>query len=912
MTQLFTEPYMVSFLLDNSLGAWWAARRLSEDDLMNAESEEELRRKASLPGVPLDYLRFVRGEDGRWAPAAGTFDGWPQDLKELKVLDPCCGSGHFLVAALPMLASMRAELEKLSAGEAVDAVLRENLHGLEIDPRCVELAAFALAFAAWRYPGAGGYRMLPELNLACSGLPIDAKKEEWSTLTRGNNNMQIALDDIYEQFRDAPLLGGLIDPKLGLSKENILGLKWDDVSCLLSKALLIEKDYEKKELGISVQGITKAALLLTQKYSWVITNVPFLGRSNQNGLLKAYLDANYPKSKTDLATAFLEHIMASLDRVGYISLVCKQEFTFQPRYSHFRIGLLENNSWNIFIRLGPRAFETISGERVNVGLFIISKSAPNDSTFFWGQDVSNDKDIEQKKHKIKDGNLVKIKQSTQLLNPDATIILSTLNDMDYLGKIANSWQGIKTSDDERFCRKLWELRNIDNGWILYQRTARSIINYSGRQEILLWEDGYGKLATVCQKGASFRGISAWGKKGIALSMMGDMPATIYTGEKFSADITLIEPKNPQDLPAIWLYCSSSQFHFEVRKIDQSLKPSNSAFLKVPFNLNYWQKVAAERYPNGLPRPYSDDPTQWIFHGHPAQSDAPLQVAVARLLGYRWPAELDPEMELSDEARAWVKRCNELLKFADDDGIVCIPPVRGEAGSGGLSAQPAGRGLRRSLEHGQALRAAESRPTTRASRWRAGCGTSSFEQHCKLFHHRPFIWHIWDGLHDGFAALVNYHKLDAKLSGKPDLHLPGRLDHPPEGRHQKRRGRGEEKLAAAEALKKRLELILEGEAPYDIFVRWKPLHEQPIGWDPDLNDGVRLNIRPFLSVPDVGRKGAGVLREKPNINWNKDRGKDVESAPWYHRFGGDRINDCHLLLEEKRTARETKAREGSRI
>jgi hypothetical protein len=118
----------------------------------------------------------------------------------------------------------------------------------------------------------------------------------------------------------------------------------------------------------------------------------------------------------------------------------------------------------------------------------------------------------------------------------------------------------------------------------------------------------------------------------------------------------------------------------------------------------------------------------------------------------------------------------------------------------------------------------------------------------------------------------------------------------------------EKLAAAETLKKRLELILEGEgtkeAPYDIFVRWKPLHEQPLGWNPDLNDGVRLNIRPFLSVPDVGRKGAGVLREKPNINWNKDRGKDVESAPWYHRFGGDRINDYHLSLKEKREAQKT--------
>lgn len=115
--------------------------------------------------------------------------------------------------------------------------------------------------------------------------------------------------------------------------------------------------------------------------------------------------------------------------------------------------------------------------------------------------------------------------------------------------------------------------------------------------------------------------------------------------------------------------------------------------------------------------------------------------------------------------------------------------------------------------------------------------------------------------------------------------------------------------SAEALKKKLELILEGEAPCDIFVRWNPIEKQPIGWNPDLNDGVRLNIRPFMTVGDVKKKGAGVLRDKPNIKWGKDRGKDVASAPWYHlgpEYGGregDRINDHHLTLAEKRNARE---------
>jgi hypothetical protein len=153
---------------------------------------------------------------------------------------------------------------------------------------------------------------------------------------------------------------------------------------------------------------------------------------------------------------------------------------------------------------------------------------------------------------------------------------------------------------------------------------------------------------------------------------------------------------------------------------------------------------------------------------------------------------------------------------------------------------------------------------------------------KLFHHRPFIWHIWDGLKDGFAALVNYHKLDrANLERLIYTYLGDWIRMQERAAADGAQG-ADERLAAAKGLKTKLEAILEGEAPLDIFVRWKPIEQQPIGWEPDLNDGVRLNIRPFLLAGDVGKKGAGILRAKPNIHWKKDRGKDVESAPWFHR------------------------------
>ncbi len=184
----------------------------------------------------------------------------------------------------------------------------------------------------------------------------------------------------------------------------------------------------------------------------------------------------------------------------------------------------------------------------------------------------------------------------------------------------------------------------------------------------------------------------------------------------------------------------------------------------------------------------------------------------------------------------------------------------------------------------------------------------FEQHCKIFQNRPFIWQIWDGLKDGFSALVNYHKLDNK--GLERLIYTYLGDWIRTQEHGVKEGvdGADIRLTAAKNLESRLKAILEGEKGLDIFVRWKPLHEQPIGWNPDLNDGVRLNIRPFMKVADVGKKGAGVLRIAPKIDWKKDRGNDVPSAPWYNlglQYGeqeGSRINDHHLSLADKLAAR----------
>ena len=104
----------------------------------------------------------------------------------------------------------------------------------------------------------------------------------------------------------------------------------------------------------------------------------------------------------------------------------------------------------------------------------------------------------------------------------------------------------------------------------------------------------------------------------------------------------------------------------------------------------------------------------------------------------------------------------------------------------------------------------------------------------------------------------------------------------------------DRLSAAQGLQKKLELILEGETLYDIFVRWNPIEAQPVGWNPDLNDGIRLNIRPFME--------ANIFRKKPKIKWGKDRGKNPPGSFW----GEERINDRHLTLDEKIQAQKVEA------
>ena len=209
----------------------------------------------------------------------------------------------------------------------------------------------------------------------------------------------------------------------------------------------------------------------------------------------------------------------------------------------------------------------------------------------------------------------------------------------------------------------------------------------------------------------------------------------------------------------------------------------------------------------------------------------------------------------------------------------------------------------------------------------GCSTASSSSIAQLFHQRPFVWHIWDGRRDGFHAFVNYHRVVAPNGeGRRTLekllytYLGDWIDR--QRADQKAGVEGADaRVSAAEQLREQLNEHSHWRVTVRSLRALEASHDQPIGWEPDINDGVRMNIRPFMAAKPLGArsKGACILRTTPKIKWDKDRGKETqrprEDFPWFwgwdersenfegaKAFDGNRWNDLHYSRSFKEAAR----------
>ena len=976
---------MVLFLLENTLGAWWAGKVLAAEPALasGAGSEDELREKTSPPGYRWTYLRFVReprdGEThetatGPWGPAAGAFEGWPKAAKDITLLDPCMGSGHFLVFALPILVTFRRAEEGLDERAAVKAVLANNLFGLEIDPRCTQIAAFALALAGWKR--LGGPEPLPRLNIACSGLAIELGKAEFLKLAAriadasgwtGKNNLlgtertplgeraaarlRGGLERLYGMFEKAPYLGSLVDPRRAVSGDfgNLFEEGFEALEGLLAKVLESSAgSHEEHESAATAQGIAKAAELLARRATLVATNVPFLGNRRQSGRLLEFSEQFFERSKVDLSITMLDRLISGT-QADTVAAISPQAWLQQTRYRKFLEEVVFPRPIHIVLRYGPGAFETISGEVVSVCATIISttrETAPSTQAL----DLSGVTGVQEKAQATLTERFTEIPM--RLMRERRTFLFQELGSAAELGTIAFGTQGIKTGDDDHYVASFWELAVPRIPWRPYLGTTTSSAEFTGRNRVLRWEDDGADLIR------SRRDNAAFGHVGVAVNQMGELQSFIYTGEAFDSNVAPIICHDERATPGLFTFFRSEEFASELRKIEGGMKINNGTLLRVPFDLAHWRRDAAEKYPNGLPKPYSNDPTQWLFDGHPrgsadpnvarekaanphlvtqhgvrpSMAEHPLQVAVARLVGYRWPRQTGSSfMDCSA-----VSEPDEVDRsgLVDADGIVPLAALADEA-----DAATRLRELVRALwgpDYGEGtirdLLAAEDASASDLATWLAD---EFFDGHCRLFQQTPFIWHVWDGVRGGFSALVNYHRLCEGNGAGRRLLEKLRDTYLGEWIAARRRANAageagaEERLIAAEHLRGELTKIIDGDPPYDIFVRWKSLHRQPIGWEPDIDDGVRLNIRPFLTAKprNPGRRDACILRVTPHVKKHAgaDRGAEPkherEDFPWFYAEDGDvarenftggsgfkgrRYNDFHYTRDFKQRARDAKA------
>jgi len=725
------------------------------------------------------------------------------------------------------------------------------------------------------------------------------------------------MERLYRLFKDAPVLGSLINPRA--AGGDLLEAAFHELQPLLEKAVAQEsKDDTGHEMAVTARGLTKAAAILDGQFTLVATNVPYLGRAKHSEIMMHYCEGAHPEAKADLATCFVERCLTFCAPGSSTALVTPQNWLFLGTYKALRKNLLDTVEFNGVARLGPRGFQTPMFD-FNIVLVSSTRSRPLGDHQFSGIDVSDDNTPEDKDHNLIAKPITLGRQKAQLQNPDAVIALENLKQGDLLRVFAESSHGQGTFDSPRFNFVFWELETLSNGWVAQQSTPATTQYFGGCFYSLRWEDGKGQLAEMMAEkekqgyssGKWKAGVGQWGKLGMIVGQMGELPCSLYLGCAFDENASAVIPHTHAHLAALWCFCSSEEFRSSLRAIDQSLKITCKTLVKVPFDLAHWQKVAAEKYPRGLPKPFSSDPTQWLFDGHPAGADQPLQVAVARLLGYQWPRQTG-----SSFSDCQALGPDGLEKLADEDGIVPISPVKGETAAAERLRQLLARAYGKdwnATRQGELLAQVDYAGASLEDWLRNGF----FEQHCSLFHQRPFIWHVWDGLKNGFSALVNCHKLTHANLEKLTYSYLGNWIQRQQAAVAAQEAGSDAKLEAAKQLQARLKLILEGEPPHDLFVRWKPLSKQAIGWHPDINDGVRMNIRPFAT--------ADILRKRVKIKWEKDRGKeparDKKEFPWFWGWDeatddqksgkqpflgggkepdGNRWNDCHYTNAFKKT------------
>ena len=345
-TQLFTPDWIVRYMVENSLGRLW----------LEGHPNAELR------GGWKYYLDEAKQEPEVEAQLAKLREEYKTiKPEEIKVIDPCMGSGHILVYAFDVLMQIYT-----SAGwdqrEAAQSILKNNLFGLDIDDRAAQLAYFAVMMKARQYDRRLLTRGIqPNIFSIRESNGIQAMTIEY--FHKNNPKLKADIESIVTEMRDAKEYG------------SILNITPVDFAGLYARFDEIREDINMMQMSAldELLPLVKCAELLAQKYDVVVTNPPYMAVSNAGAKVNDYVKKNFPDSKADMFAVFIERCgqMAKKDR--YQAMITQHAWMFLSSFENLRTKLLAVDIVNM-AHLGARAFEEIGGEVVQTTSFVVRKS----------------------------------------------------------------------------------------------------------------------------------------------------------------------------------------------------------------------------------------------------------------------------------------------------------------------------------------------------------------------------------------------------------------------------------------------------------------------------------------------------------------------------------------------------------
>lgn len=361
-TQLFTPDWIVRYMVENSLGRLWV--------------EGHPDTKTQLLPTPEEQAAYIAGsrdpEDTKWHYYLEEAQQEPQvqaqlseiskqyaDLtpEQIKVIDPCCGSGHILAYLFDVLMQIY-ENYGYTSRDAVTSILQNNLYGLDIDDRAAQLAYFAVMMKARRYDRRFfSHTTQPHVYAIEESNRIEKPDVEY--FCNGKLELKDAMQTILTQLYDAKEYGSIL---------TITPQDWDALYARFDE-VADESSFHRESIRKKLLPLVRVAQTLAQKYDVVVTNPPYMGASNMNSDLSEYVKKYYPDSKSDLFAVFIEVCSRMAKQNGYQAMITQHAWMFLSSFEKLREKMMLTETVSM-AHLGARAFEEIGGEVVQTTSFV--------------------------------------------------------------------------------------------------------------------------------------------------------------------------------------------------------------------------------------------------------------------------------------------------------------------------------------------------------------------------------------------------------------------------------------------------------------------------------------------------------------------------------------------------------------